>query len=150
MKMKLLIVVVVSLIAVSCVQVSLAGELNVRANQPLSVSQLKERVIAPRIFSVEAYVVVKDDECPPCPPQAVCETCVFGIYISDRNDRPKGRALLTEGLYLVARDAGRYQLGAKYLFNIRYRIERNAAGAWQQTGPELIGSSLLEPGSKRE
>jgi hypothetical protein len=106
--------------------------------RPLTVSELKKAVIAPRIFAVTAYVREKYDECPPCPPNAVCETCVYGIYVADDNrPRTPGGSTAT-GIYLRTNRAKEFVIGSRYLFRIRYRLEKDARGTWRQTGPELI------------
>lgn len=121
-----------------CVQQAHANETNGFMTKPLSVEELKTRIIAPRIFTVSAYVIEKYDKCPPCPANAVCETCVFGIYVADNNRQRIPDASRKDGIYLQTNEAYKFKIGMKYLFHIRYRMEKNAYGAWQQTGPELI------------
>lgn len=108
-------------------------------NKPLSVAEMRRQVSAPRVYSVEAYVIHKDDECPPCPPNAVCETCVLGIYVAD-DTRPRepDMSTRTDVIYLQTNKAQSFQVGEKYLFRIKYQLMQNAAGAWLQTSPELI------------
>lgn len=130
---------------VLCMQQAGAGDVNDVVNRPLSVSALKERVIAPRIFLIVAYVTEIYDKCPPCPPKAVCETCTYGIYVAD-DDHPRQPGNQTDdGLYLRTDKAGQFQIGTKYLLRIRYRLERSPAGAWQQTGPQLIDFARIGP-----
>jgi len=86
----------------------------------LSVNKMKAQVTAPRTFLVQAYVIRKDDECPPCPPMAVCETCQLGIVIADIPNAP-----LSEGLYLPTPQAAVFRTGPKYAFHILYWIEKN-------------------------
>jgi len=134
-----------------CIQEAQANNGNDIASRALSVSELRTQAIAPRIFTVAAYVIQKYDECPPCPPNAVCETCVVGIYVADDKRPRKPGVAMNDGLYLRTNKAGGFQLGIKYLFRIRYRMEQNAAGAWLQTGPELVdfahmGRDLQRPG----
>ena len=122
-----------------------ANDENADADRPLSVSALKERAVAPRIFTVTAYVVEKQDTCPPCPPKALCETCVFGIYLADdRRPRRTGTSI-DDGIYLRTNRAQEFRVGAKYRFRLRYRMEMNAAGAWRQAGPELIDFAPVRP-----
>ena len=104
----------------------------------LSIAALRDLVTAPRIYKVAAYVVRKYDKCPPCPPNAVCETCELGIYVADDYGPGMSAVVMNDGMYLRTDDAGSFRVGSKYLLTIRYRVERNAAGAWLQTGPELI------------
>ena len=92
-----------------------------------------------------AYVIEKYDKCPPCPPDALCETCQFGIYVADDNRPPKAVVSMDYGIYLRTDKAKDFQIGSRYLFTIRYRLEKSAAGAWQQTGPELSGFTLIGP-----
>lgn len=133
-----------------CIQQAQANDVNDSAGRSLSIAELKERVFAPRIFAVTAYVIEKYDKCPPCPPNAVCETCVFGIYVADDNRPRKPGTTMTDGIYLPTNKAQRFQIGMKYQFRIRYRIEKNAAGAWQQTGPELIDFSHSDQADNRK
>jgi len=147
--MKRLTVSVLFLIGL-CMQQSHASDVNDGATRPLGVAALKELVIAPRIFTVAAYVIEKYDECPPCPPNAVCETCAYGIYVSDDNRPRKLGTLTDDGLYLRTNKAKEFQTGIKYQFTIRYRLEKSPAGAWRQTGPELIDFSRIGPEDKRE
>ena len=121
-----------------CLQQAGADDMTDITAPPLSVSEMKDRIMAPRIYTVAAYVVEKYDTCPPCPSKAVCETCVLGIYVADDNAPRKPGTVMNDGLYLQTNEAGRFQAGVKYLFRIRYRLEQNTAGAWQQTGPELM------------
>ena len=107
---------------------------------PISISQMKIQATAPRVFIVTAYVMRKDDVCPPCPPHAVCETCELGIRIADSPDT------MDKGIYLATPQAAQFQLGAQYLFRIRYQIIRNAAGAWQLEGPQLLDYSPVKSG----
>lgn len=116
---------------------TLAGTLD---DAPLSVGEMQRHVMAPRIYAVNAYVVHTYDKCPPCPPNAVCETCQLGIVIADAPDTP-----VREGLYLSTPQAARFLVGSKYIFRIRYRIERNAAGARQLEGPQMIDYLPGEP-----
>ena len=149
MRMKNLTVSAAFLV-VLCMQQARAGEVNDVANRPLSVSALKELVIAPRIFTIAAYVIEIYDKCPPCPPKAVCETCTFGIYVADDNRPRQPGSLTDDGLYLRTDKAGQFQIGTKYLFTIRYRLEKSAAGAWQQTGPQLIDFARIGPEDKTQ
>jgi hypothetical protein len=135
--MKELIVSVLVLAAFSISQ-SRANDAKAITTRPLSVSALKQLLIAPRIFTVTAYVIEKYDECPPCPPRAVCETCAYGIYLSDENHPRKPGTLTDDGLYLRTNRAKEFEIGTKYRFRVRYRMEKSAAGAWRQSGPELI------------
>jgi hypothetical protein len=124
-----------------CIQQAHASYVDDVSNRQLSVSALKAQVIAPRYFAVAAYVITKDDTCPPCPPDAVCETCAYGIYVADDN-RPRTPGVsMNDGIYLQTNKAREFQIGTKYLFTVRYRLEKNAAGAWQQTGPEFIDAA---------
>ena len=147
MRMKNLAVSAVFLV-VLCMQQAYASDVNDAANRPLSVSALKELVIAPRIFTIAAYVIEIYDKCPPCPPKAVCETCTFGIYVADDNRPRQPGSLTDDGLYLRTDKAGQFQIGTKYLFRIRYQLEKSAAGAWQQTGPQLIDFARIGPEDK--
>jgi hypothetical protein len=133
-----------------CVQQAHADETNEFMAQPLSVEDLKTRIIAPRIFTVSAYVIEKYDKCPPCPANAVCETCVFGIYVADNNRLQVTDVSRKDGIYLQTNDAYKFKIGMKYLFHIRYRMEKNAYGRWQQTGPELIDYIHTDSSEKRE
>jgi len=121
-----------------------AGEEDRDAERPMSIAELKQRLAAPRIFTVAAYVVAKYDRCPPCPPKAVCETCELGIYIADGNRQPEAGAAKPDGIYLRTREAARFKVGARYVFTLRYRTELNRAGAWLQTGPALVGFSPVD------
>ena len=136
------LMVSVVILIVLCMQQVRANDITIR---PLSVSALKDLVIAPRIFTITAYVIEKFDECPPCPPNAVCETCEYGIYVADENRPRKPGASGGDGIYLRTNQAKEFQIGIKYLFKIRFRLEKNAAGAWQQTGPELIDFAPAGP-----
>jgi len=147
--MKRLMISVPFLIAL-CIQQSHANDVNDIASRPLGVAALKELVIAPRIFTVTAYVIEKYDECPPCPPKAMCETCAYGIYVADDNRPRKPGTLTDNGLYLRTDRAKEFQIGIKYVFRIRYRLERTAAGAWRQTGPELVDFARIGPEGKRQ
>ena len=144
------LIIAVSLAMSFCVQDTQAGDVSSHGSQPLSISELKKHITAPRIYSVEAYVIHKDDECPPCPPNAVCETCVLGIYVADDNRPRKPGVVMNDGIYLQTNKARRFQVGIKYQFRIRYRLEMNAAGAWLQTGPELIDFTHIGPENKHE
>ncbi|HKI62930.1 MAG TPA: hypothetical protein VKA31_11605 [Mariprofundaceae bacterium] len=111
-------------------QHGLAEPVDKTKNPPLTVVQMEEQAMAPRVYTVIAYVIHKDDVCPPCPPHAVCETCQLGIRIADSMD--------AKGLYLPTPKAAEFQMGREYIFLIRYQIVRNAAGAWQMEGPQLL------------
>lgn len=137
-------------VIVLCMQQASANDVNDIMSQPLSVSALKEHVMTPRIFTVTAYIIEKYDKCPPCPPNAVCETCVLGIYVADDNRPRKPGTFTDDGLYLRTKKAQDFQIGIKYEFIIRYRLEKNAAGAWLQTGPELIDFAPVGSWSKRK
>lgn len=113
--------------------------------RPLSIATLRDIVTTPRIYKVEAYVVQKDDECPPCPPNAVCETCQLGIYVADDGTPSKAGVNMKDGMYLRTKEASSFQVGGKYLLTIKYNVERNAAGAWLQTGPELVDFARIKP-----
>lgn len=139
-----------ALLVVLCMQQARAGDVNDVASPPLSVSALKELVVAPRIFAIAAYVIEIYDKCPPCPPKAVCETCTYGIYVADDNRPRQPGSLADDGLYLSTDKAGQFQIGAKYLLRIRYRLEKSAAGAWQQTGPQLIDFARISPEHKSQ
>ena len=139
-----------ALLALLCLQQARAAGVNDVAGRPLSVSALKELVVAPRIFTIAAYVVEIYDRCPPCPPQAVCETCTYGIYVADDNRPHRPGPPRDEGLYLATHKAGQFHVGTKYLFKIEYRLERSAAGAWRQTGPQLIDSARIDPEDNSE
>lgn len=134
-----------ALVLALCAGQAGAADVGDAAGRPLSIAALKALVVAPRIYSVAAYVVEKYDECPPCPPNAVCETCVYGIYLADDNRAREPGASRGDGIYLSTNKAREFQLGAKYHFRIRYRLEKNAAGAWRQTGPELIDFTRAGP-----
>ena len=135
----------VALLLTLCTGQACAADVSDAAGRPLSVAALKALVVAPRIYSVTAYVVEKYDECPPCPPNAVCETCVYGIYLADDNRARKPGASSGDGIYLSTNRAREFRLGARYHFRIRYRLEKNAAGAWRRTGPELIDFIRVGP-----
>ena len=137
-------------LAVLCLQQARAAGVNDVAGRPLSVSELNELVVAPRIFALAAYVVEIYDRCPPCPPQAVCETCTYGIYVADDKRPRRPGTLKDDGLYLRTDKAGQFHLGTKYLFKIEYRLEKSAAGAWRQTGPQLIDSARIGPEDNSE
>jgi hypothetical protein len=126
------------LVTAFCVPGALAAEAGGPHGQPLSISELKREVTAPRIYWLRAYVIHKDDECPPCPPNAVCETCVLGIEVADENLPWEPGIPMENVLYLRTPKAGEFVVGNRYLFKLRYRIEQNAAGAWLQSGPQLI------------
>jgi hypothetical protein len=121
-----------------CVPGARAGEAGGPGSRPLSISELKKEVTAPRIYWLRAYVIHKDDECPPCPPNAVCETCVLGIEVADENLPWQPGIPMENVLYLRTPKAGEFVVGNRYLFKLRYLIELNAAGAWLQSGPQLI------------
>ena len=140
----------VALLAALCIQAAGAAGVNDAGPRPLSVSALKERVIAPRIFTVAAFVVEKFDKCPHCPPGAVCETCTFGIYVADDLRPRRPGATRDDGLYLTTDKASQFQTGTKYRFRIRYRLEKNAAGAWQQSGPQLIDFARISADPRSE
>lgn len=106
--------------------------------QSIPVSQIESQLTTPHIYAVSAYVIRKDDQCPPCPPGAVCETCQLGILIADSPDTTEA------GLYLATMQAARFEVGASYLFHIRYRFRKNPAGAWQLEGPQLVDYAPAE------
>jgi len=138
----------VALLIALCAGQACAADVTGVAGRPLSIAELNALVVAPRIYSVVAYVVEKHDECPPCPPNAVCETCVYGIYLADHDRARAPGAAMGDGIYLSTNKAREFQLGARYLFRIRYRLEKNAAGAWRQTGPELIDFTRVGPADR--
>ena len=142
--MKRLMGPVIFLLAL-CLQQAHADGANDDVNRRFSVSALKEQVAAPGDFTVAAYVVEKYDVCPKCPPNAVCETCVLGIYLADDNLPRKPGASSDDGIYLRTNRAQEFQVGSQYEFRIGYRMEKNAAGAWQRTGPELIDFAPVRP-----
>lgn len=125
-----------------------AADVNEMAGPPLSVSELKASVIAPRFFKVAAYVIEKYDTCPPCPPNALCETCEFGIYVADDPRPPETGVTMDYGIYLRTDMAKEFQVGSRYLLRVRYKMERSPAGPWRQTGPELAGFTLMAPDHK--
>ena len=135
----------VILLLTLCLQQTNASALNENTNRPLSISELKEHVEAPRDFTVTAYVIEKYDECPPCPPKAVCETCVLGIYVADGNHPRNSNTFNDDGIYLRTNKAQEFQIGIKYIFKVRYRMEKNAGGVWRQSGPELIDFTPVGP-----
>jgi hypothetical protein len=149
MPMKSLMVTVMLLWAV-CLQQAPATGINDIKGQAVSVSELKEKSIAPRYFTVSAYVIEKYDECPPCPAGAVCETCVFGIYVADENRPRKPGVAMKDGIYLQTNRAQEFHVGSKYVLKVRYRLEKNAAGTWLQTGPELMDFAPAGPPKNRE
>lgn len=138
------------LVAAFCVREACAGDAGGPGSPPLSISELKKEVTAPRIYWLRAYVIHKDDECPPCPPNAVCETCVLGIEVADDNLQWEPGIPMDNVLYLRTDKAREFIVGNRYLFKLRYRIELNAAGAWLQTGPQLIDYESAAPGDVRE
>jgi hypothetical protein len=133
-----------------CIPQTHANDVDDITSRPLSISELKELVMAPRIYTVTAYVIEKYDECPPCPPNAVCETCVLGIYVADDNRPRKPGVTMNDGMYLQTNKARRFQKGVKYLFRVRYILERTAAGAWLQSGPDLIDFTHIGSKDKHE
>ena len=139
-KIRMIMASIFFLIVIGGVNVT-AGDLDSDAEQPMSIMTLKDRLVAPRIYSIKAYVIEKYDQCPPCPPKAVCETCQLGIFIADRNLKLESGIDRPDGLYLPTRDAASFRVGALYIFTISYRVERNRAGAWLRSGPQLVQSS---------
>jgi hypothetical protein len=152
MSMKAFTVSAVFLVALCALSLhpASAADVNDMAGPPLSVLELKTRVIAPRFFKVVAYVIEKYDTCPPCPPEALCETCQLGIYVADDNRPPETGVSMDYGIYLQTDRAKEFQVGSRYLFRIRYRMEKSPAGPWRQTGPELAGFTLIAPDHKSE
>lgn len=128
----------------------IAGEVNADHGRPMSIVELNKQLAAPQFYSVIAYVVEKYDKCPPCPPNAVCETCQLGIFISDSNTPLESGNPRMDGLYLRTRQAGGFRVGARYLFTLRYWIEKNQAGAWLRSGPMLVDHELVQSGKDRQ
>jgi len=130
------------LLAICGEQTALAGSADDAPTPPLSVAGMQAQLAAPQLYSVAAFVIRKDDECPPCPPHAVCETCQLGILIADNPDAP-----ITNALYLATTQAAQFRTGSKYLFRIRYQIRKNAFGAWQLEGPQLVSYTEIGSGN---
>jgi hypothetical protein len=88
---------------------------------PMTVAELQKTLAVPRTYQVVGYLIKNPVECPECPPNAVCETCMQSVWITDY-PAPPSAGVSTRGRLHVNADMD-FVSGVRYLVTIAFQPE---------------------------